>query len=205
MGPGSTVEACHLLTVSRCRRVSGAGRWAGSGPVLVHAASGSSSLCPPLSTTCWPRSGRALVFARKRSSRFAEELASHPPGAGACESAYRSLRDAARITLRRHPEIDALDVDWDERVEFATTWWCAGCGGIDARQPCLGICVWRPVEWVNPTRYSEERACALAQLDTERRLRRLLRRIAFVTPRVGQWERCWRLLKAQAQATFQTC
>jgi hypothetical protein len=145
---------------------------------------------------------------RVRSEAFvavAEELASHPPGAAECEAAYRSLQDAARITLRRHPEIDAHHVDWDEPVEIATTWWCAVCGGIDAPQPCLGICVWRPVEWVNSTRYSEERACALAQLDTERRLRRLLRRIAFVTPRAGQWERCWRLLEAHARATLQTC
>ena len=48
--------------------------------------------------------------ARVRSEAFvavAEELASHPPGPAECESAYRSLQDTARITLRRHPEIDA--------------------------------------------------------------------------------------------------
>jgi hypothetical protein len=128
----------------------------------------------------------------------AQELASRQPGAEEWETAYRSLQDVARITLRRYPELDALDVDSDEPVEFATTWWCAECGGIDAPQPCLGICVWRPVEWVNRTIYLQETEVALAERDTERRYRKLARRVASVTPRDGQWERGWRALEAQA-------
>jgi len=128
----------------------------------------------------------------------AQALASRQPGAEECEAAYRSLQDVARITLRRYPEVEVLDVDWDEPVEFATTWWCARCGGIDAPRPCLGICVWRPVEWVNRTTYLEEREVALAKRDTERHYRKLVRRAASVTPRAGQWERGWRALEAQA-------
>lgn len=133
----------------------------------------------------------------------AEELALRQPSAGEWESAYRSAQNIARITLRRYSEVDAQDIDWDEPVEFATTWWCAGCGGIDAPQPCLGICVWRSVEWVNSTSYMEQRAGTLAERDTERRLRALVRRAASVTPRAGQWERGWRALEANAQELFQ--
>jgi len=56
----------------------------------------------------------------------AEELALRQPSAEEWEPAYRSLQNIARITLRRYPEVDAQDIDWDEPVEFATTWWCAG-------------------------------------------------------------------------------
>jgi hypothetical protein len=131
-----------------------------------------------------------------------EELASRQPGAEEWEPAYRSLQDVARIALRRYPEVDTEDVDWDEPFEFATTWWCAGCGGIDAPQPCLGICVWRSVEWVNRIRYLEERTGALLERDTEQHLRGLVRRVASVTPRAGQWEPSWRALAAQARETF---
>jgi hypothetical protein len=143
--------------------------------------------------------------ARVRAEAFgavAEELALRQPSAEEWEPAYRSVQDIARITLRRYPEVDAQDVDWDEPVEFATTWWCAGCGGIDAPQPCLGICVWRAVEWVNGARYLEQRSGVLAERDTERRLRGLLRRVASVTPRAGEWERGWRALEAEAQRCF---
>jgi hypothetical protein len=144
--------------------------------------------------------------ARVRAEAFgavAEELASRRPGAGEWEAAYRSVQDIARTALVRYPELDAHDLDWDEPVDFATTWWCAGCGGIDAPQPCIGICVWRALEWVNRTRYLEERACTLAQCDTEQRLRGLVRRVASVTPRAGQWEPGWRAFGARARETVQ--
>jgi hypothetical protein len=135
----------------------------------------------------------------------AKELASRQPGADEWEAAYRSVQEAARISLRRYPEINAQDLDWDEPPELATTWWCARCGGIDAPQPCLGICVWRRVEWVNATLCEQQRARTLVERDAERRLCLLLRRVASVTPRVGQWERGWRALEAQARQTLQAC
>jgi hypothetical protein len=91
----------------------------------------------------------------------------------------------------------------EEPIEFATTWWRAARGGIDAPQPCLGICVWRDVEWVNRTRYLEERARILAERDTERRLRGLVRRVASVTPRAGHWELGWRAIEGQAREALQ--
>jgi len=140
---------------------------------------------------------------RVRAEAFgavAEEFASRHPGAEEWEPAYRSVQNIARTTLGRYPEVDARDVEWDEPVEFATTWWCAECGGIDAPQPCLGICIWREVEWVNGACYQEQRARALAEREMERRWRGLARRVAYVTPRAGQWERGWRAFEAQARA-----
>jgi hypothetical protein len=58
------------------------------------------------------------------------------------------------------------------------------------------------VEWVNGARYLEQRSGVLAERDTERRLRGLLRRVASVTPRGGELERGWRALEAQAQRCF---
>jgi hypothetical protein len=58
---------------------------------------------------------------------------------------------------------------------------------------------------VNATRYLEQRVGALVERDTERRLRGLVRRVASVTPRAGQWERGWRALEAQTQAIFPAC
>ena len=97
----------------------------------------------------------------------------------------------------------AQDQDCDEAAEVATTWWCAGCGGIDAPQPCLGICIWRRVEWVNAARYEHERTRALAERETEQRLRLLLRLVASVTPRDGQWQPGWSALAARARRTLQ--
>lgn len=87
--------------------------------------------------------------ARVRAEAFGavgEELASRQPGAREWETAYRSAQKIARTTLVRCREVHGPDVDWEEPVDVATTWWCAACGGIDSPQPCLGICVWRAVE-----------------------------------------------------------
>lgn len=139
---------------------------------------------------------------RVRAKAFgavAEQLALRQLSAGEWELAYRSAQDIARIALRRYPEVEAPGFDGAERLECATVWWCSECGGIDAPQPCLGICVWRRIEWVNVTSFLEQRTTAHAERDVERRLRALVRRLAFVTPRADHWESGWRALEAQAK------
>lgn len=135
----------------------------------------------------------------------AEELVSRRPGADEYETAYRAVQHAARASLRSNPAPVPPIADWEEPAERATTWWCAECGGIDAPQPCLGICIWRPVDWVNANLYEQQRTRALAELDTEQSLRLLLRRIASVTPRPGQWEGNWRAVEIQVRQTLQAC
>ena len=156
----------------------------------------------------YDRSAAHAASTRIRAEAFravATQLSSRLPGADELEAAYLSVQAAARISLRRYPESSAQDQDWDEPPELATTWWCAGCGGIDAPQPCLGICIWRRVEWVNATLSEKERPRNLADRDAERCLRLLLRSVAWVTPRSGQWERGWRVVETQARQTLRAC
>jgi hypothetical protein len=88
--------------------------------------------------------------ARARTEAFravAKKLASQQPTPNGWEAAYRSVQEDARAALRANPDLGRRDIDWEEPAEPAITWWCPACGGIDAPQPCLGVCIWRPVEW----------------------------------------------------------
>jgi hypothetical protein len=58
---------------------------------------------------------------------------------------------------------------------------------------------------VNRTLYEHARERALSLRQRERRLRRLLRRVASVTPQTNQWERNWRALQADASNTLKAC
>jgi len=111
------------------------------------------------------------------------------PAPADAEQAYRALQRAAREALHEHAPV-ALP----ERASVATTWWCPDCGGLEAPQPCIGICVWRPVEWVAAARYDEARAEAEVAGVQEAALRSLLRRAATVTPRAGRWVASWTAL-----------
>ena len=147
---------------------------------------------------------RAGVRANVEAFRpVAERLAREQPAAGGWEAAYRALQEEARAALRSHPDVMTGESDW-EPAEIATTWRCPRCGGIDAPQECLGICVWRPVEWVKHDSYETVREHALADRERERKLRRLLRVIASVIPRREGWELSWNALRAQASQALAT-
>jgi hypothetical protein len=130
----------------------------------------------------------------------AERLAGPEPGPGDWEPAYRRVQERARAALRTHPPAEADAAELQEPASVATVWWCPNCGGIDAPQPCLAICVWRPVEWVSKPVYERARARALSEHEAEQRLRRLLRRLAAITPRPERWELGWRALQQQARS-----
>lgn len=141
--------------------------------------------------------------ARNRANAYravTEDLATRRPGPQEYEIAYRSLQDRARAVLRLYPHDDTQRMpDPDEPVGRATTWWCEQCGGIDAPQPCLGICIWRHIKWVNADLYNHQRSRALALRHTELRLRALMQRLASITPRERYWKLGWRVIQAQAQ------
>jgi hypothetical protein len=128
----------------------------------------------------------------------AQKLARQEPAPDDFEGAYRSAQGAARDALRLHPD-DQQTIDSEQAAEYATTWWCAECGGIDAPQPCLGICVWRPVEWVRRSLYEQLRERTMSEREREQHLRELLHRAARITPRPGHWEHGWRLLQTEAR------
>lgn len=129
-----------------------------------------------------------------------EELALSDPGPDQLRSAYEGLRESARSALRHHgPELGSGDEDPPASVDTVVVWRCPECGGLDAPQPCIGVCVWRPVEWVSAELWGSERARSLVDRRRERSLAGLLGRLAFATPREGEWERTWRTLRTEAQ------
>lgn len=156
--------------------------------------------------TDFDRLAESLAETRTRSDAFAaivRSFAAADPEVAGFEIEYRSLQQAARYVLRRYPQDTSLDAGGEQSYapsQRVTTWWCPECGGIDAPQPCLGVCIRRPVEWVTAARYEREQALTLAERDRERILRTLLRDLAFVTPREGQWKRNWSALAARTQA-----
>jgi hypothetical protein len=130
------------------------------------------------------------------------ELARLQPAGEDWEGAYRTVQATARANLHRYPSVVGQDIQFEEAAEPVTTWWCAECSGLDAPQPCLGVCIWRPVEWVSRAVYEHQRKRTLAEREAELRLRGLIRRVALITPREGQWERGWQVLQAEAQAAL---
>jgi hypothetical protein len=146
--------------------------------------------------------------ARVRADAYravADDLVSGRPGPQEYEAAYRRLQESARAALRRFAPIaeqSPAPEAPDEDAERATTWWCARCGGIDAPQPCLGICVWRHIDWVSADLYDQQHGLSLATRETELCLRRLLRHVASITPREGHWKHGWSALQTEGRSAL---
>lgn len=129
-----------------------------------------------------------------------DELEGGEPAPGEWDGAYQALRASARSALRAHGSAArAAAGDLPAPAETIVVWRCPECGGLDAPQECIGVCIWRPAEWVNASVYREQRARAEVDGQLERLLHGLLGRIAFTTPREGESERNWRALRSQSQ------
>ena len=76
---------------------------------------------------------------------------------------------------------------------------CIGCGRLEGPRPCVGICQDRIVDLVYADDY--KRALAQAELAGRRAqaLEALVTRLAWTTPRGGEWERSYRSLQDQAR------
>jgi hypothetical protein len=77
-------------------------------------------------------------------------------------------------------------------VDRIEVWQCIGCGKIEAPQPCIGVCRDRKTELVYATDYD----VLAAEADA---LREVVRRIATITPREGEWESSYRVLQRRAR------
>ena len=142
----------------------------------------------------------AACRARVRGLRVvAAELASAQPAEGEWQAAYQAVQESARSALRRFTAPGGSPADPFPAAQTVVVWRCSDCGGVDAPQPCIGVCVWRAAQWVDAAAYEAERSRALGDRQAERSLAGLLRTLALTTPRPGQWERCWRALQVQAQ------
>lgn len=128
------------------------------------------------------------------------ELARTEPGPGQWRAAYEALQQSARSVLRGSGR--AARDRGEERPSPAptvTVWRCEDCGGVDAPQECIDVCIWRPAGWVDAASYEAERSRAARDRDVEQSLAGLLRTFAFTTPRDGQWERSWRAFQSRAR------
>lgn len=142
----------------------------------------------------------AACRARVRGLRaVAGDLAGAEPGCGEPEAVYLALQQAARSALRRFSPPPGGPDDPFGPAPAVAVWRCPDCGGVDAPQPCIGVCLWRPAQWVDAARYEAERSRALACRRAGQSLAGLLRALAFTTPRPGQWERNLRALQARAR------
>jgi hypothetical protein len=129
-----------------------------------------------------------------------EKLVGIDPGPGDWQVAYEALRQSARSVLRRFgPAARSAGDDSFSSAETVIVWRCPDCGGVDAPQPCIGVCIWRPADWVDANLYESERSRAVLDIEVDRALVGLLGRLAFATPREGAWERNWRALQSQAR------
>ncbi len=128
------------------------------------------------------------------------ELARAEPGPGEWRAAYEALQQSARSVLRRSaPAAGGRDDELLSPAEPVIVWRCQDCGGVDAPQPCIDVCIWGLADWVDAASYESQRSRAAVDHEVEQSLAGLLRRFAFATPRDGQWERSWRALQSQAR------
>ncbi len=119
---------------------------------------------------------------------------------GQSEPAYRAAQAIARAALRAHPARAAEETAESEPPLVRTAWWCPECGSVESSEECLGICVWRPLEWVSLSVHRELEQQVSGQRERVARARALLAQLAHTTPRPGHWEESRALLGAHAGA-----
>ena len=128
------------------------------------------------------------------------ELARTEPGPGEWRAAYEALQQSARSVWRGSgPAARGRDEERPSPAQTVIIWRCEDCGGVDAPQECIDVCIWGPADWVDAASYEAERSRAARDREVERPLAGLLRRFAFATPRDGQWERSWRAFQSEAR------
>jgi hypothetical protein len=150
----------------------------------------------------------AVAVARRARIRslaaVIEDIARAEPRPEDLHGRYSSLRERARQQFRR---VRLRQEDWrvdpSPAGEVTVVWRCPDCGGLDAPQPCLEICIWSPTEWVDARAFRAKAAESLREIEYERAVVGLLTRLAFVTPRDGHLERNWQALRAQARLVLE--
>ena len=130
---------------------------------------------------------------------IAAELAAPPPYPSAAGVPYESLRARVRLLLKAAAAPAWETVRSKSSAETTVVWRCKDCGGLEETQPCIGVCIWRPVDWVELGTFESERVRALRDIEFEQALFGLLTRFARVRPREGEWGRNWLAFGAQAR------
>jgi len=127
------------------------------------------------------------------------ELAAAAPRPTDLSVLYKSVRGHALDALKAVGRVARETNGAASSAEPTVVWRCPDCGGLEETQPCIGVCIWRPVDWVELGTFESERVQALRNIEFERALFSLLTRFARVTPHEGEWERNWLAFQAQAR------
>ena len=140
----------------------------------------------------------------KKLTALAHRIADLPEEESERENSYRVLRDCAHILLL---EINPAGKEQQNRVTVPTeslrVWLCHACGQIEAPQTCLGVCI-RPVEeYVRVKHCDELMEQMTAAAGRVKKLRTLVGRLAWVSPRPGQWQRASRAFQDEALAVLE--
>ena len=116
----------------------------------------------------------------------------------ALEARVQALSRALRTLVEEHDWAraraighEALAVEVPGPLEapgVIAAWGCPECGRIDAPQPCLDVCIRRPVEVVDAEEYVQESARVGALAERERALTDAVRLLVHVYPRPGYEE-----------------
>jgi hypothetical protein len=140
----------------------------------------------------------------KMLTALAHRIAGLPKEEGERENSYRVLRDCARNLLRKiNPTGKAPQNRVTERAEGLRVWLCRACGQIEAPQTCLGVCI-RPIEeYVRTKHYNELVEQVTAAAGSVQKLSTLIGRLAWVSPRPGQWQRASRAFQDEALAVLE--
>jgi hypothetical protein len=80
-------------------------------------------------------------------------------------------------------------------AEYLKAWQCIGCGRLEGPQTCIGICEDRPVQLVSAGDYEDALAQAAAARQRAEALAAVVRQIASITPRPGEFERSYRAFR----------
>lgn len=83
--------------------------------------------------------------------------------------------------------------------EYINAWECIGCGKLEAPADCVGICQDRRVQVIHASRYEEVKAQADYLRRRSEALEGVVRQIAGITPRNGEWERSYKALQERAK------
>ena len=119
------------------------------------------------------------------------------------DDGYESEAATARAILATHGQVEPrLRELAAQSIEPVVGWWCPRCGGVDAPQPCLGVCIRTPVRWANAGRARETQARAVALLARTDELLAVLALVAHTRPRPGQEARHSRAVRQRARGAL---
>jgi hypothetical protein len=132
----------------------------------------------------------AATEAREARIAALHELAETVEAGGPVD--WAALRDRAWAALRL-PAPEVPD------VEIIEAWGCPRCNRVDAPQPCIGVCIFRPRPVTDAREYRRLAPRAEHAVTADRVLSGIARLISTVTPRPGHEEATLAAVRARAR------